>query len=867
MNDSDFAIVVGISRYPGFGVTSSDDANLDAPVRDANDVVEWLVSPLGGNLPRENVKPICSDEGAAPVSVLEIDPKLQEIQDAFYELVLKAEQNQAAHKRFQVGRRLYIYMSGHGFSPSMFTGCLFTANATRFNVPNIYASGWLQWFEDAGCFEEYVLWMDCCMDRLVTVDPEAISLLPQGAPRPAAPTMVAFAATRGLRALETTIDEAIHSVFTYTLLKGLNGAAVDTKSGAVTGRSLGDYLLNAMKEWIPAAEMKNPLISKEPSVIKADDELVLVAPPADSVAPPRYAVTMRFPDTPPPSRARLWSGSPPRVDALDIVNGIATRDCPRGLYVVEVPGQELRKGFEVTGSGPVDLTIALADHDAPIKEAPAEGMCKLNIDLGGAFEIFVIDADFRLAGRGRGGVLRVDRPRGIYKIKTRLGRELREKIIFLDSDDPIRLDDPARPDAPILLTKDVAPAEDSLLQIHVRAGDGAEVLLLVRDDPSLAGIADPKLAAYGTRLLDGRGRVLADLDIHGVRRRQGKEGDGDDVATPFASCRIALTPGVYFLQRQLSEGTVQEQTILALDGRRTELHEIRTMVSLGSRQDISRQQVMVMFDLQAPVFDTQGRHYTELIEAATVALADNRKILAGELYDRLVTGFTDPIAGLLGGHLLLIEAESDPQFVPAKGLLALDAVVTRLRELVHGAQQPDIEALSQRCADPALRGTTPLQYPPLYSRSWKLAVEAPHEAGSLVPDELWGRVHATLPTAPYFAWAADDRSREAHADGLVAQALDAMKEGLSPAARRPTAEPSALIPTSAPMPASAPMLAGAVMYPRLAVGAVRTPDTEPGRDDIISTLARQWRIPKAALDGLIAQKAPNAPRLSRGKPP
>jgi hypothetical protein len=867
MNESDFAIVVGISRYPGFGVTSSDAANLDAPVRDANDVYEWLVSPLGGDLPRENVKLICSDEGAAQVSVLNVDPKLQEIQDAFYELVLKAERNEAAGNRFQMGRRLYIYMSGHGFSPSMFTGCLFTANATRLNVPNIYASGWLQWFADAGCFKEYVLWMDCCMDRLVTVEPEAISLLPQGAPRPEVPTMVAFAATRGLRALETTIDGSTHSVFTYTLLKGLNGAAVDTESGAVTGRSLGDYMLNAMKEWIPAAEMKNPLISKEPSVVKADGGLVLVAPPAAGVAPPCYVVTMRFPDTLPPARARLWSGSPPQAVPLEIVDGIATRDCPRGLYVVEVPGQELRKGFEVTGSGPVDVTIALSDHDVPIKEAPAEGMCRLDIDLGGAFEIFVLDTDFRLVGRGRGGRLSEDRAFGIYKIKTRLGRELRERIIFLDSDDPIRLDDPLRPDAPILLAKGAAPAEDSLWQIHVRAGDGAEVHLLVRDASSLAGIADPKLEAYGTRLLDDRGRVLADLDIHGVRRRQGKDGAGDDVATSVASCRVALPPGVYFLQRQLSEGTIQEQTILALDGRRTELHEIRSMVSLGTGQEISRQQVMVMFDLHAPVLDTQGRHYAELIEAATVALADHRKILAGELYDRLVTDFTDLVAGLLGGHLLLIEAESDPQFDPAKGLPALDSVVNRLRTMVNGAQQPDIEALSQRCADPALRGTTPLQYPPLCSRSWKLAVEASYEANSLVPDELWALVHATLPAAPYFAWAADDRSREAHANGIVAQALEAMKDRLLSGARHPPAAPGALIPTSAPMPAGAVMRAGVVMPSRPGVGAVQTPDTGQGSDDIVPRLARQWRIPTTALEGLIEQKAPNAPRPPRGKRP
>jgi hypothetical protein len=840
MNESDYAIVVGISRYPGLGLAPTGNADLNAPVRDANDIYAWLTSPHGGALPVENVALICSDEAAAaPADVLSAAPKLQEIQYAFQKLVLKAEASDAARQGFRTGRRLYIYMSGHGFAPKPYESCLFVANATRLNVPNVYASGWLQWFQDAACFEEFVLWMDCCMDRMVTVEPEAISLLPQSVVRPRPPTMIAFAATRSLRALETSIEGTIHGVYTYTLLKGLNGAAMDKETRRITGRSIGDYLFNAMKDWIPEAQMNNPLIAKEPLIIAADDDLVFCEVPAEGYVPPSYPITLRFPaaapPAAPPAQARLWRGSPPVAEELKIEDGVASIQGPRGLYVVEMPGQALRKGFEVTGSGPVDVSIGLSDRGAAVKQAPPGGKCSLDISLGGASEIFILDTDFKLAERGRGGMLTKDMDYGIYKIKTRLGRELHEEIVFLDSDLHIRHDGSPGLSAPLMLAQDGSAADDILSQTHVYIGAGAEILLMVRDDPSLAA-PEGALPVYGTKLFDSDRRVLADLDIHGVRLRE--------AAKSFACCRIAVSPGVYFLQRTLSDGVLQEQVIPAIGAFRTELHELRSKLPLTTGEDIAHQQVLVTSDLRAPAADQQRQPEADLVEAATVALADHRKVLSGELYDRLVTNFKDPIAGLLGGHLLLIEAECDPAFKPADGLPALDDVVSRLKVML-GDGQPDVAALSQRCANKDLRWKGPLKYPPLFSRSWKLIVEASNETGNLVPDELWGQVHARLSAAPYFAWATDARSQQAHADGLVAQVLDALKAPSTPAQLRgPVGVPAPQYSCPAP-----------VMRGGSAAGAP-APCADTG--ELIPRLAKQWSIPATALDGLLAKKAPNA---------
>lgn len=837
MNDQDYAIVVGISLYPGFGATPTDNANLRAPVRDAIGIFNWLVSPSGGDLPPDNVELICSDEGARMVDVLDAVPKLEEIQRAFQKLVQRAEVSDAARKGFRAGRRLYIYMSGHGFAPEPYTGCLFVANATRLNVPNVYASGWLKWFRDAACFDEFVLWMDCCMDRMVTVDPEAIPLRPQLAAPSHAPAMVAFAAPRPLRALEIEIDGAIHSVFTHTLLKGLKGAAGDRQSGRVTGRSLGDYIYNAMKDWIPAAEMKNPVISKEPQIVEAASDLVLFEPAPASFTAQSYPITIRFPGAPGPARARLWRGNPAQAEDVEIKNGIVEIERPRGLYVVEVPGQSLRKGFEVTGSGPVKLDVGSADQGRPVKPPPPGGKCQLDIAVGGAAEIFVLDTDFRLVGRGRGGLLKEDKAYGIYKIKTRLGRELHEDIIFLDSDDPIRPGRSSQLNEPVLLAKGGLTALDVLARTHVYSGDGAEILLMVRDDRPPAAFPHSRVV-YGTRLLNGARRTIADLDVHGLRRDPGQELAGQALTASVACCRIDLAPGVYFLERLLPGGGRQEQSILAVEGFRTEVHEVRSKTALGDRQGIVQQQVIAMFDQRAAATDQQIQHDAGLIEAATVALADGRKILSGELYERLVTGFKDPIAGLLGGHLLLIEAESDPRFDPAAGLAKLDDVVARLRDLV-GDQQPDVEALSQRCARQDLRGKSPLKYPPLFTRSWKLAVDATDTDAQFVPTELWERVHAKLTTTPYFAWASDPKSREAHADGLVAQVREATDAALLPAI------------DPAPWRAPAWLPAGCDTEESPPAGA-----TEPAADnELVTSLSRHWNIPAAALGQLLVRKA------------
>src|SRR5262249_1842576 len=91
----------------------------------------------------------------------------------------------------------------------------------------------------------------------------------------------------------------------------------------------------------------------------------------------------------------------------------------------------------------------------------------------------------------------------------------------------------------------------------------------------------------------------------------------------------------------------------------------------------------------------------KVMEAARGALADERAILNEQLEELLLLKFEDPLAGIIGGHLLLIENERDPK----RDIKLLNVAVKNLRSLV-GNDHPDVECLSLRCTDESLRRTT-----------------------------------------------------------------------------------------------------------------------------------------------------------------
>jgi hypothetical protein len=803
-----YAIVIGLSRYPNLGDPPPSD--LEGPEIDADAVVGWLTDANGGGLPAQNVKVIRSREYNAPPAAA---PTRDQIEEAFLWLDRLAKDNAQAGNGRRVGTRLYLYASGHGFSPRFRQGCLLAGNAAdqQFSA-NVFPSGWIDWFQDAEYFREYVLWMDCCMDRQVLTQPSPAPLSPLGGGGAPGPSFVAFAAPRPLKAAEKKIPEdgnRCHGIFTWNLLCGLRGAAANS-FGMVTGRSLADWLRQAQLAWLDDSDRRSPDIAKEPSIIEEDDRLVFVR----GVLPPAFDVTLDFPAAMTGMNARLWSGAPPKADQAFVVAAGGTKlSLKPGLYLAEVAGAGVRDGFTVTKSGRITLD---EKGDPPVE---ASGTFQLTIDPGD------LSADIRLIGDGfrsvdtGAGSLTLKLPFGLYQMRIQIGRQVVEKVILLDSDWPkpvkvLAADQlPALPEitsaAPLPFTRasheyQQDAARQSLTRVDVTAGAGAELMVMARAF-SESGNADPAARPWdGVAVLDASGKLVADLAT------TGQHASGGD---PAGVCAVALSPGAYVLKYSLGSGNVAQSLIVPPGGWRLEAYLLR---KLDAHQGATRPRItFLMRQLGAP----WGTQEDLELAKATVALADERPMLNAELFDLLTKKFQNPLAGILGGHLLLLGHEDRPPE-------ALNEVVRNLQQLV-GLEHPDVQALSLACSDASLRKRTPVSAAPMFERSWRMLTKASQKDPQLVPLALWQQVHAAFSASPPFlSWSLDASVQRAfrHALAEAAFGRQTLHKGEARSATNRSAESDPIsfgleLPAG---PTSQTLSADALGLPPAALAALRT---------------------------------------------
>ena len=382
------------------------------------EVRKWLINPREGGLPRKNVFTITSSKPHPGNGA----PTRDQIQQVFLDLAERAEKGRTGLGA-QLGKRLYVYASGHGFSPTLNQACLHAGDASSLTTgSNVFFTAWLELFQEAGYFRETVLWMDCCMNRDRS-DPSLPTMQKKVSADPPGPSFVAFAARRPLKAVErpSASGATVHGVFTTILLEGLRGAAANPY-GMVTGRSLADWLRNAQRGRLDPADLADPRVSKEPEIIREDQELVF----ARGLPVAKYKVVLEFAGAA-GMEARLWSGRPPRFEPHQIPpSGKLKLDIVPGLYVVDVPEKSLRQGFQITSP----LKLKVDGLGGPVR--PTTDMVAFEIapeDPGS--EIFIVDEAFSLVDRGVDR-LSVKLPFGIYKVRTRLGRRLSEEVHLLD---------------------------------------------------------------------------------------------------------------------------------------------------------------------------------------------------------------------------------------------------------------------------------------------------------------------------------------------------------------------------------------------------------------------------------------------------
>jgi hypothetical protein len=386
---------------------------------------------------------------------------------------------------------------------------------------------------------------------------------------------------------------------------------------------------------------------------------------------------------------------------------------PPGLYLVEVPGAGLRHGFAVAGPAEVAVTEA----GPPVRSDAAGSLVPLRVAAPAPVaQLAVVSAGFSLVRDGLGSI-DTRLPFGLYKLRCRLGRGLRERVVLLDGAAPtVTLAPPAPPRPPAMPR---VPDAEALLRLSGEAGAPVSVV-------------------------DGHNLTVLDLRYEGGRR-SGSPG--------LAQSIRAVAAGQYYLRRQVGDAHFIEQSLVLPAGWALDL-------------EVPAEKPAV------PVLRMQrvgGGGDPLLAEALGVALADRRRVLNPALEEMLTRQVCDPLAGILTGHLLLAEREHDP----GRDLAALNRLVRRLSKLL-GNDHPDVQALALACPDEGLRPDAPVTALPLFQRSWHLLLAASHDNRSLLPSRLWERALARSAQAPFLAWSTDRLRRSALQLELAEAAWGAM---------------------------------------------------------------------------------------------
>lgn len=327
MAADDYAVVVGVQDYPGVA-----GARLTGARADAQDFVKWLGE---AGVPRDHIFARVSGTRRSR-SVAAASPGLTAIKQAFKEIVARVQQGQLGmNAGTRLGRRLYIFLAGHGFEATGSQPVLLAADADPAEPANIPGRLYAEYFREAACFDEVVLFMDCCR----SVTPE--SLMPVPFTRlvgigPKARRFYGFATLSADVARETGQGRRSRGAFTAALLDGLRGKA--EINGVVTDESLAAYVKRRfMAGGLVDADGEPQL----PELETSGDRIEL-----HRLAVKRHQVTL------PVGKRREYkiTGKGAATVASGTAAGATVRvQLPNGAYVLYVD-DELRGTFVVAGA-------------------------------------------------------------------------------------------------------------------------------------------------------------------------------------------------------------------------------------------------------------------------------------------------------------------------------------------------------------------------------------------------------------------------------------------------------------------------------------------------------------------------------------
>jgi hypothetical protein len=337
---TDRAIVVGINVYPSF-------TTLEGPTTDADDFARWAASEAGGCVPDDRIIKVKTPVFDHPPTIEEVRPTFTEVLRAFQTLAGEATRADLQY----LGRRLYIFMSGHGIfparspSPNYDEASLLMAD----NVPGNYSmhiggQAYAEWFRAPGVFDEVVLFMDCCRDYMDDVAPGNPALPHIQPQRDQGRRFYASAAPLGSKAREKpyplpppATGTVTRGVFTHVLLEALRNEALCDPQGRLTGK----VLASDLQQNVPK-QMDN----QAPDIFSKEAENMVFA---KRLNPKKPKVKIDFAAHDIGKKANLWGNDPNDPIAIHDITAApweVTLDLDR--YVVSVDNREY--GFRVTSA-------------------------------------------------------------------------------------------------------------------------------------------------------------------------------------------------------------------------------------------------------------------------------------------------------------------------------------------------------------------------------------------------------------------------------------------------------------------------------------------------------------------------------------
>lgn len=236
-NRDHYAILIGIDNY-------SQLPALKTAVTGATEFAGWLTADKGGALPRENVKLILSNPGPVE-NPLDAVPNKWMVDRAFISMGIQSS--------LRIGKRLYIYFSGHGVvEPGGDVGLLM-ADASQQRLSSIGLESYRNFFRASKLFDEVVYILDLYPNYVSGFDAPGLNFMLQaeGGDRAFSESLLIGA---GYEVVVEDMSEW-RGLLTMAVLEGLRGAAVNP-AGRITSLTLAEYVKHRMVEL--AAQMNLP---------------------------------------------------------------------------------------------------------------------------------------------------------------------------------------------------------------------------------------------------------------------------------------------------------------------------------------------------------------------------------------------------------------------------------------------------------------------------------------------------------------------------------------------------------------------------------------------------------------------------------